>query len=148
MISSSRSETIEDTYIQAKISKMKTLYFFLIAISVTLIAHACKTSSVQEVQDNREICRPTFITPDDEEIKGIVAKVVINHYQNRNFLEVAKLIVEQLEDKHHQDSYHWSCNVGLKFGFQGNGLKYWIKYVFIVTQRESSTELLVFCSMQ
>ena len=69
MISSSRSETIEDTNIQAKISKMKTLYFFLIAISVTLIAHACKTSSVQEVQDNREICRPTFITPDNEEIK-------------------------------------------------------------------------------
>ena len=126
---------------------MKTLYFFLIVISITLIAQACKTSSVQEDQDNREKCRPTFIRPDDEEIQGIAAKVVRNHYQNHNFQEVSKLIVEQLEDKHHQDSYHWSCNVGLIFGFQDNGWKYWIKSVFIVTQRESSTELLVFCSM-
>ena len=126
---------------------MKTLYFLLNVISITLIAQACKTSSVQEVPYNSEECRPTFIRPDDEGIKEITTKVVRNHYQNHKFAEVAKLIVEQLEDKHHQDSYHWSCNVGLKFGFQGNGLKYWIKSVFIVTQRESSTELLVFCSM-
>ena len=78
---------------------MKTLYFFLIVISITLIAQACKTSSVQEDQDNREKCRPTFIRPDDEEIQGIAAKVVRNHYQNHNFQEVSKLIVEQLEDK-------------------------------------------------
>ena len=110
-----------------------------------MIAQACKTSSVQEDQDNREKCRPTFIRPDDEEIQGIAAKVVRNHYQNHNFQEVSKLIVEQLEDKHHQDSYYWSCNVGSKFGFQFNGLKYWIKSVFTVTQRESSaTKLLKF----
>ena len=116
-------------------------------ISITLIAQACKTSSVQEDQDNREKCRPTFIRPDDEGIKEITTKVVRNHYQNHKFAEVAKLIVEQLEDKHHQDSYHWSCTVGLELGFYVDGLKYWIKSDFIVTQRESSTELLVFCSM-
>ena len=119
------------------------MWKIILCLIIASFAHACSRSSDGNEYDY--FGRPTFIQPVDEEIKELASEVAKNNFQQigeqYNFQDVVNLIVQELEMKHHQTNYNWSCVIGFQFAISKNGSKYSIFF------QEPTTKLYVFCSI-
>ena len=113
----------------------------ILCLIFAFFTQACSRSSDGNVYSDR----PTFIQPVDKEVQDLASEVAKSHFQQigemYNFQDVVNLIVQELEMKHHQTNYNWSCVIGFQFAISKNGSKYSIFF------QEPTTKLYVFCSI-
>ena len=86
---------------------------------------------------------PEISSEEFNDLASQVAKNNFNKFQN-NFQEVATLIEEQLDSKHHQANYKWKCNVNFQ-RFINTGDRNSVLSMFIF---EPKTKLSILCNLK